>query len=117
MEEKEKKLIEKIKTSYEGKKASEGPTIEDLKKLDKKVKTPANVFAYTFGTVSALVFGTGMSIALGAIVNIMWLGCLVGCVGIIMSCLTYPVYKAILKSRKKKYSGEILETSNKLLNQ
>lgn len=31
-----------------------------LKKLDAKAKLPANIFTYTLGVISALVFGTGM---------------------------------------------------------
>ena len=35
-----------------------------LRKLDAKAKNPANIFAYTFGIISALVLGTGMSLAM-----------------------------------------------------
>ena len=35
--------------------------VVQLKKLDQKVKRPANIFAFTFGTISALIAGTGMS--------------------------------------------------------
>lgn len=31
-----------------------------LKKLDRKAKNKANIFAYTFGIVMTLVLGTGM---------------------------------------------------------
>ena len=35
-----------------------------LKKLDKKAKLPANVFAYTFGIIGALALGVGMCLAI-----------------------------------------------------
>ena len=35
--------------------------VVQLKKLDQKVKRPANIFAFTFGTISALIAGAGMS--------------------------------------------------------
>ena len=38
-----------------------------LRKLDIKAKRPANIFTYSFGIISALVFGTGMCLAMGQI--------------------------------------------------
>ncbi|MBR6779052.1 MAG: dihydropteridine reductase [Clostridia bacterium] len=84
--------------------------------LDRKVKTPANIFAYTFGVVGALVLGTGMCLAMKVIGNIMAVGIVIGVLGIAMVSLTYPIYKKILKSRKAKYSKEILELSEKIIN-
>ena len=37
-----------------------------LKKLDTKAKLPANIFTYTFGIIMALIFGTGMCLAMGS---------------------------------------------------
>ena len=38
-----------------------------LRKLDAKAKLPATVFTYSVGILSALVFGTGMCLAMGQI--------------------------------------------------
>ena len=38
-----------------------------LRKLDARAKRPANIFTYTLGVVSALVFGLGMCLAMGQI--------------------------------------------------
>lgn len=38
-----------------------------LRKLDARAKRPANIFTYTIGVISALVFGTGMCLAMGQI--------------------------------------------------
>ena len=38
-----------------------------LRKLDAKAKLPATIFTYTLGIISALVFGTGMCLAMGQI--------------------------------------------------
>ena len=38
-----------------------------LKKLDRKAKLPANVFAYTFGIVTALIAGVGMCLSMNVI--------------------------------------------------
>lgn len=108
--------LQKIRSNY-----TEEPTtkLDELKELNQKVNRPANVFAYTFGTISSLVLGTGMSFALGAIGATlsfsMPLGIGVGVVGLIGTLLTYPIYKKILKSRKNKHREKILELTNELL--
>ena len=38
-----------------------------LRKLDAKAKLPANVFTYTLGVISSLVFSAGMCLAMGQI--------------------------------------------------
>ena len=100
----EKKIAEQIRAQYEVKDASR---LDELKKLDGKVKTPCGIFAYSFGTVGALVLGVGMCLAMKVIGDLMALGVAVGLVGIAMVSLTYPLYARMLKSRKKKYGGEI----------
>ena len=39
--------------------------VVQLKKLDQKVKRPANIFAFTFGIICALIAGAGMSMKTG----------------------------------------------------
>jgi len=43
-------------------------------------------------------------------------GIAIGVVGLGMALLTYPMYKGILNSRKKKYGAEILSLSDKIMN-
>lgn len=109
--------IEKIRAGYVEKEVTK---YDQLKDLDKKVKRPAKVFAYVFGSISALVLGTGMSLAMKVIGTTltfaMPLGIGVGLVGILLTSINYPMYKKILKSRKDKYSEQILELSDSLLN-
>ena len=38
-----------------------------LRKLDARAKLPSVIFAYSVGIVSALIFGTGMCLAMGQI--------------------------------------------------
>lgn len=107
-----------IKKDYLPQEKSE---LDELKKLDARVKKPANVFAYTFGVVSAIIMGAGMSLVMtdiGAIIgltNAMVPGIVIGVIGMGMALCTYPIYKGILNNRKKKYAGEILELSEKIL--
>lgn len=111
-------LVQKIRTQYIEK---EHTQLDSLKELDAKVKRPANVFAGIFGTLSVLVMGSGMSLAMsdiGQTLNIpnsMTIGIVVGLVGIGMVALTYPIYKGILSSRKKKYADEIMKLSDEIV--
>ena len=112
-------MAQKIRTQYMEKTPSE---LDALRELDAKVKRPANVFAYVFGSISAVVMGAGMSLVMtdiGAAIGItsaLVPGILVGALGLGMTLLTYPIYKGILNSRKKKYGAEILKLSDKIMN-
>ena len=88
-----------------------------LRKLDAKAKNPANIFAYTFGIISALVLGTGMSLAMqviGSGVTGMILGIIIGIIGIIGCCVNYPIYKKLLEKGKEKYAYEIVELAREI---
>jgi len=88
-----------------------------LRKLDAKAKNPANIFAYTFGIISALVLGTGMSLAMqviGSGITGMILGIIIGVIGIIGCCVNYPIYKKLLQKGKEKYAYEIVELAREI---
>lgn len=111
-------LVQKIRTQYTEK---EHTQLDELKALDGKVKKPANVFAYLFGAVGAIVMGAGMSLVMtdfGAqlgMARTMVPGVVIGVVGLAMAVFNYPIYKGILTSRKKKYADQIIALSNKLM--
>ena len=112
-------MAQRIRTQYMEKTPSE---LDALRELDSKVKRPANAFAYTFGSISAVVMGAGMSLVMtdiGAIIGItsaLVPGIAIGALGLGMALLTYPMYKRILNARKKKYAAEILTLSDKIMN-
>ncbi|MBE6668363.1 MAG: dihydropteridine reductase [Ruminococcaceae bacterium] len=112
-------MAQKIRAQYMEKESTE---LDALRELDAKVKRPANVFAYVFGSISAIVMGAGMSLVMtdiGATIGItsaLVPGIAIGVVGLCMALLTYPIYKKILNSRKKKYGAEILSLSDKIMN-
>ena len=120
MNQKEKEfMVQKIRTQYTER---ENTQLDTLKALDKKVKKTANVFAVVFGIISAVVMGSGMSLVMtdiGSIIGIespMFPGIIIGVVGLVMALLTYPMYKKILNSRKKKYASEIIKLSDSIMN-
>ena len=113
-------MAQKIRTQYMEKTPSE---LDALRALDAKVKRPANVFAYVFGSVSAIVMGAGMSLVmtdLGVTLGMggtaaMVLGIAVGVVGGVLASLAYPVYNAIVKARRKKLAPEIIRLADELM--
>ena len=104
--------VQEIRQQYVEKETTK---FDELRELDAKVKRPAEVFAYTFGSIGALVLGTGMCLAMKVIGNMMLLGIVIGLLGIGMVSVTYSLYKGLLKARKKKYSKQIFELSDSLL--
>lgn len=89
-----------------------------LKKLDKKAKLPANIFAFTFGTVMALVLGVGMCLAMQVIGDgsslMMIAGIVIGLIGIAGVSVNYPIYRKMLESGKKKYAYEIMQLAKEI---
>ncbi len=105
--------VRRIREQYEERQTTK---FDKLCELDRKVKRPAKIFGYAFGAIGALVLGTGMCLAMKVIGDMMALGIVVGVLGIGMVSATYSLYKAILRSRKKKYSTQIFELSDTILN-
>ena len=99
----------------------EKSAVEMLKALDAKVKRPANVFAYTYGSVAAIMMGAGMSLVMtdiGAMLGLagtMVPGIAIGIVGMVMALFTYPIHKRMLASRRKKYAPEIIRLSESIM--
>ena len=85
-----------------------------LKKLDNRAKLPATVFTYTCGIISALVFGTGMTMTMGYIGGGMAIGIVIGVFGMIGCAVNYPIYKKILENGKKKYAFDIVELAREI---
>ena len=98
-------IAQKIRTQYMEQQSS---ALDDLRALDAQVKKPANVFAYVFGSISAIIMGAGMSLVktdIGAVLGLadaMLPGIVIGIVGMILAIVNYPIYKRILASRKEK---------------
>jgi hypothetical protein len=85
--------------------------------LDNRAKLPATIFTYTCGIVSALVFGTGMCLAMNVIGNGiagMILGIIVGIIGLIGCGVNYPIYKRLLEKGKSKYAYEIVQLAKEI---
>ena len=111
-------MVEKIRSQYTEREHTE---LDALKALDARVKKPAKVFGFTYGSIGAIVMGAGMSLVMTDIGSLLGMGdtmvpgIAVGIVGMVMALTTYPIYKKILSSRKKKFAGRIMELSERVM--
>ncbi len=111
-------LVQKIRTQYTEK---ENTQLDELKKLDTKVRRPINVFSIIFGSIAAIIMGSGMSLVMtdiGATLSIennMLYGVIIGIIGLGLAIVNYPLYKGILGSRRKKYADKIIALSDEIM--
>ena len=89
-----------------------------LKKLDARAKLPANIFAYTFGVISSLVFGFGMCLSMGVIgagtFALFVLGVVLGVIGLIGMAINYFAYRKLLARGKQKYAHDIMQLAKEI---
>ena len=110
----ERKEIESIKNSYMPKKDTT-TKLEQLRKLDFKVKNIPQIVSLVLGIVGTLIFGLGLAVILEW--NITLFGVLVSALGVIPISLAYPIFVKLTNRLKEKYSKQIIELSDELLNQ
>ena len=110
----DKIIAESIAKEYAPRESSK---LVALKKLDSRAKLPATIFTYTWGIISALIFGTGMCLAMqviGSGLAGMVLGIAVGIIGMIGCGVNYPIYKKMLEKGKAKYAYEIVQLAHEI---
>ncbi len=111
----DKAYAEKIASEYAPK---ETRKVIALKKLDNRAKLPANIFAYTFGVMMALLLGVGMCLSMKVIGDgstlYTVLGVVVGVIGIVGVSVNYAIYRKLLDNSKKKYSADIIALANQI---
>ena len=110
-------IVNQIRSEYTGKEVTR---LDELKALNAKVKRPANVFGYIYGSLSAIIMGAGMSLVMtdiGAMLGLketLPVGIALGLLGMAMTLSTYPIYSMILSRRKQKYADRILALSEQV---
>ena len=109
----DKIYAEHIANEYSVKKESK---VIALKKLDRKAKLPANIFAYTNGIIMSLIMGVGMCFSMNVIGNgnFMVLGIVIGIIGMIGVSTNYFSYKKILENSKSKYAQDIIKLAKEI---
>lgn len=94
-----------------------------LRRLDASVTDSAQAIALVFGIIGTLILGLGMSLImtdfsaiLGSYEDMaMIIGISIGVVGGIIAGVAYPIYKAIVISKRKKLAPEIIRLADDLL--
>ena len=111
----DKIIAEQIASEYAPK---QDRKIVALLKLNWKAKQGAEIFAYTFGIVCALILGTGMSFAMGVIgdksVTTMVVSIIIGLIGIFGVSINYFIYKKLLEKGKNKYGSDIIRLAKEI---
>lgn len=111
----DKIFAEAIANEYAPKSASK---VVALKKLDRKAKSKANIFAFSFGVIMSLVLGVGMCLSMNVIGNgtdvAFVVGIIIGVIGIIGVGVNYPIYKKLLENGKQKYAFEIMQLAREI---
>ena len=101
---------EHIRRQYQSREANK---LEQLHRLDSKVKGPGRAVASIIGSIGALTMGGGMSLIMEW--GNMATGLPLGIVGLLLALLAYPIYLRMTAGRKKKYADEILKLSSEVI--
>ena len=94
-----------------------------LRRLDAGVTELAQAVSLILGVVGALMLGFGMSLCMSELAAMlgmqhtaaMVLGIIIGLFGAALAGLAYPVYRAIIKARRKKIAPEIIRLTDELM--
>lgn len=98
----DKIYAEKIASEYAPKTTRK---IKALIRLDKWIKKPAKITAYIIGILSAVCFFVGLTLT---IVNQLYVGLIVGGLGIVGMILALLIYKVIFTKRKNENATDVL---------
>ena len=119
---KEQEELKRIREKY-----TPATEVEDkmarLRRLDASVTQTAQTVALIVGVIGTLILGFGMSLCmteLGALLGsysdmAMVVGIIIGIVGGLFASLAYPIYNAIVKSKRKKLAPEIIRLADELM--
>lgn len=118
---KEQAEIKRIREKYAPPVEAEDK-METLRRLDGKVTSKATTAALTVGIIGTLIMGTGMSLIMTELGNLLGsfflaviVGLSLGVAGILLVCLAYPVYNRALQKGREKAAPEILRLTEELM--
>lgn len=124
---KEQEEIKAIRQKYivQDETGTDEDKITQLRRLDAAVTKKATNVSLILGIIGTLIMGTGMSIVMTDIGEVLGLhqtasmviGISTGIIGIVTVCIAYPIYNQIVKKERKKIAPEIIRLSNELIKQ
>ena len=101
--------------------APEEDKMERLRKLHDSATQKAQVWSLVLGIVGALIMGSGMSLVMTDIGEMIGLsnalipGIVIGVIGMIPVILAYPTYNRVLKKERERIAPEILRLTDELM--
>ncbi len=101
--------------------APEEDKMERLRKLHYSATQKAQVWSLVLGIFGALIMGSGMSLVMTDIGEMIGLtnalipGIVIGVIGMIPVILAYPTYNRVLKKERERIAPEILRLSDELM--
>ena len=112
--------IRRIRQKYQ---LQEEDNMSRIRKLDASVTKKATINSLVIGIIGSLVMGTGMSLIMTDLGNILGMqgtvsiviGVASGLVGILLIGAAYPVYNKVLKVEREKIASEILKLTEEFL--
>lgn len=118
----EQEEIKKIREKYAPESKAEDK-MERLRRLDRGVTKKAQIVSMTLGIIGTLILGFGMSLVMTDLADIfgsyedlsMIIGITVGTVGLVLDCLSYPIYSLIVKHERKKIAPEVIRLTDELM--
>lgn len=94
--------------------------MDQLRRLHHSATKKAQAWAIALGVLGAVVLGTGMSLTMTALGEVlgtyaMVIGVAIGLGGLLLVALAYPVYNRALKKQRERIAPEILRLTDELL--
>ncbi len=97
--------------------------MERLRSLHRGATQKAQAWSIALGVIGALIMGSGMSLAMTELYEILGMdkalgliaGIGVGFVGMALVALAYPVYNKVLKKQRERIAPEILRLTEELM--
>lgn len=117
---KEQEELRKIRQKYVPK---EVDRMEEVRKLDAGVTRKATAVSLVVGVIGALVLGSGMSLVMtdiGEIIGMygtirMILGIIIGMLGVALVSMAYPIYNRITQKERERIAPEIIRLTDELM--
>lgn len=88
--------------------------LEELKRLDGLVQSSGVMEGLSAGIGGTLIFGIGMCLAMEVIGHMVWLGVILGLVGMAGMLAAFPVYRSFFAKAKARYAPRILQLTDEL---
>lgn len=88
--------------------------VEELKRLDNLVQAAGMAESLCVGLGGGLIFGLGLCLVMEVMGHMLWLGVILGLVGIAGMIAAFPVYRKFFARAKAKYAPRILQLAEEL---